>query len=76
MAVGFFEAMKKADSLDTTKVRDALRELSWQLSSGDMSGWGGKETYGIDHQLITTVFVNQFRDGKVVTIGKVLPAVP
>lgn len=76
MAVGFFEAMKKADSLDTTKVRDTLRELSWMLSSGDMSGWGGKETYGINHQLLTTVFVNQFRDGKVVTIGKVLPAVP
>ena len=76
MAVGFFEAMKKADSLDTTKVRDALRELSWTLSSGDMSGWGGKETYGIDHQLLTTVFVNQFQDGKVVTIGKVLPEVP
>ena len=76
MAVGFFEAMKKADSLDTTKVRDALRELSWSLSSGDMSSWGGKETYGINHQLITTVFVNQFRDGKVVTIGKVLPLVP
>lgn len=76
MAVGFFEAMKKADSLDTTMVRDTLRELSWMLSSGDMSGWGGKETYGINHQLLTTVFVNQFRDGKVVTIGKVLPAVP
>ena len=76
MAVGLFEAMKEADSLDTTKVRDTLEQFAWKLTSGDMSRWGGKETYGIQHQLITPVYINTVKDGKVVTIGKVLPEVP
>ncbi len=76
MAMGLFGAMKKANSLDTTKVRDTLEDFNWKLLSGDMSSWGGKKTYGINHQLITPVYVNKLIDGKVKTIGKVLPEVP
>ena len=76
MAMGLFQVMEKEDSLDTTIVRDALEKYNWKLLNGSMSRWGGKKTYGIDHQLITPVFVSQIRDGKVVTIGKVLPEVP
>jgi branched-chain amino acid transport system substrate-binding protein len=75
MAVGLFEAMKKADSLDTTVVRDELEKFNWMLTSGDMSRWGGEKTYGIKHQLITPVYINQIQNGKVITIGKVLPDV-
>ena len=76
MAIGIFEAIKKAGTLDTTKVRDTLRELSWQLTTGDMSSWGGEELYGIKHQIITPTFISEIRNGEVVTVAKVITPVP
>ncbi len=76
MTMGLIEAIKKADSLDTTAVRDALEKTSWRLTDGSMAKWGGAETYGINHQLIHPLFVNQFQDGKVVTVGSGLPDIP
>ena len=76
MTIGILEAIKKADSLDSTKVRDVLRTLSWELSSGDMASWGGKKLYGRDHQLISPTYVSIIKDGKMVTIGKAFVAVP
>ena len=74
--MGLIEAIKKADSLDTTAVRDALETTSWRLTDGSMAKWGGAKTYGINHQLIHPLFVNQFQDGKVVTVGSGFPDIP
>ena len=76
MAIGIFEAIKKAGTLDTTKVRDTLRELSWLLTTGDMSDWGGEELYGIKHQIITPTFISEIRNGEVVTVAKIITPVP
>ena len=75
VTVGLVEAMKQAGTVeDTTKVRDALENLSWELSSGVMTSWGGKETYGRAHQVVQPVPVSQFKDGKTAVVG--MPIVP
>ena len=75
VTVGLVEAMKQAGTVeDTTKVRDAFENLSWELSSGVMTSWGGKETYGRAHQVVQPVPVSQFKDGKTAVVG--MPIVP
>ena len=76
MTIGIIKAIEKANTLDTTVVRDALEEPEWELLSGDMSKWGGLQRYGINHQLIHTLYVSQVRDGKVVTVGSAMVTVP
>ena len=75
VTVGLMEAMKQAGTVeDTTKVRDTLRNLSWELSTGYMSSWGGKETYGRAHQVVHPVPVSQMKNGKPAVVG--MPVVP
>ena len=76
-AVGLLEAMKMAGTVeDTTKVRDALGNLSWELSTGFMSSWGGKETYGRAHHLVHPLPITQLQNGKAVVVGMPVVDVP
>lgn len=76
MVIGLAKAIENANSLDTTVVRDELAKTEWKFLSGHMSKWGGEKTYGIKHNLIIPIFVNQFQDGKVVTVGSAMPDIP
>ena len=72
--VGLLEAMKMAGTVEVTKVRDVLGKFNWMLSTGYMSSWGGKETYGRNHQLVHPIPIPQIRNGKVILVG--MPIVP
>ncbi len=69
-----FEAMAKAGTTtDTTKVRDAIEKASPFDTLIGKSYWGGKDVYGIDHQLFTPSFLVEIKDGKGVVIEKLDP---
>ena len=76
MVIGLAKAIENANSLDTTVVRDELAKTEWKFLSGHMSKWGGEKTYGIRHNLIIPIFVNQFQNGNVVTVGSAMPDIP
>src|SRR5256712_148135 len=68
----FTKAMQDARSLDTDKVLAALTQKPFDTVWGRL-GLGGKETYGIDRQILYPVVISEIRDGKVVDIAQVLP---
>ena len=59
---------------NTTAVRDALEKLQpWDSAIG-MVNWGGKETYGIDHQIYSTTYLLMFTpEGEQVFVRKIPP---
>jgi branched-chain amino acid transport system substrate-binding protein len=64
-------AMQKAGTVeDTDAVRLALEKLEYNGSIGKLR-WGGKSTYGIDHQLLGIAYVGQVIEGKGKIIGKI-----
>ena len=70
-----FEAIRRAGTLDTDKVRDALEHLGG-YDSGSLYGpvvWGGKAEYGVNHQLLLPFWIVQVKGGKEVIIEKVTP---
>jgi branched-chain amino acid transport system substrate-binding protein len=64
-----FEALKKAGSTDATKVRDALETIKEFEGVNGKLEFGGKETYGIDHQLYQSYYIAQIKDGKETILG-------
>jgi branched-chain amino acid transport system substrate-binding protein len=66
------QAMEKANSIDTTKVRDALETAEFQTLEGACR-FGGKEKFGIGHQLYYPFYIAVIRNGKLVVIGRVKP---
>jgi branched-chain amino acid transport system substrate-binding protein len=64
-----FHALEKAGTVDDTdKIKasmESIQEFDGVL--GEMR-WGGKETYGINHQIIQPCKVAQIKDGKEVVI--------
>ena len=62
--------IKKADSLDPDKIVEALENLGkFETIWGKGCYFGGKELYGIDHQLIRPFQISQIRNGKLVGIA-------
>lgn len=59
---------------DTTAVRDAIENLApWESAIG-MVSWGGKETYGIDHQIYSTTYILVFTpEGGQIFVSKIPP---
>lgn len=57
------EAIKKANSLDTTKVAKAMENLKLDLLQGHAT-FTGKETYGIKHQILIPIHISRCRGGK------------
>jgi branched-chain amino acid transport system substrate-binding protein len=66
------QAMEKANSTDTTRVRDVLETAEFQTLEGPCR-FGGKEKYGIGHQLYYPFYITMIKNGKLVVIGRVVP---
>jgi branched-chain amino acid transport system substrate-binding protein len=67
-----FKAMQMAGTVDdTTKIRDAMLSIkSYEGVSGKVR-WGGKEIYGVDHQLMHPVFIGEIVDEQPKIIFKI-----
>ncbi len=59
------EAIRRADSLDTTKVRDELEKLGgYNAPIFGKVIWTGKQEYGNDHQLFHAFIIKEVKQGK------------
>lgn len=67
------EAFKKAGSIDVDKVRDALENLEGTPTVFGPVRWGGKDRYGINHQLLHSFLISEVKDGKVGLKARVEP---
>jgi branched-chain amino acid transport system substrate-binding protein len=68
------DAIKRADSTDTAKVRDALDAMSgFDAGIYGPVKWAGKDTYGVNRQLMFTYYLAEVKDGKLVTKAKFVP---
>lgn len=68
------EAIKRADSLDTTKVRTALDGMDgFDAGIYGPVKWTGKESYGVNRQLMIPYYLAEVKGGKLVTKAKFLP---
>lgn len=66
-----FEAMKRAQSLDVEAVQAVLPKLGdFQTIFGPVK-WGGKDIYGIDHQLMINFLILQVKKGKPEIVSRV-----
>lgn len=60
-----FEAMRRADSTDTTQIRDQLEKLSnYDAPIFGKVVWTGAKDYGVDHQLLHTFVIKEVTNGK------------
>jgi len=68
------DAIKRADSTDTAKVRDALDAMNgFDAGIYGPVKWAGKDTYGVNRQLMFTYYLSEVKDGKLVTKAKFVP---
>lgn len=66
------EAMRRSNSVDTTKVRDEVEKLhGWNTALYGPLRWGGKASYGNDHQILLPFYMKQV-DGKSVSVKATL----
>jgi branched-chain amino acid transport system substrate-binding protein len=69
-----FEAIRRADSVDTTKVRDQLEKLEgWDIPLEGKLHWAGAQTYGVNHQLIIPFYIMKVENGKGIVAAKIVP---
>jgi branched-chain amino acid transport system substrate-binding protein len=69
-----FEAMRRAGSLDTTKVRDSLQAMEgWDTGLYGPVRWGGKADYGVAHQLLLKFWIVEVKDGKSTVRAELTP---
>jgi branched-chain amino acid transport system substrate-binding protein len=54
--------IKKANSLDTTKIRDAMETMNFESRLYGPVKFGGKGRYGLAHQLLVPIFISQFKN--------------
>lgn len=68
------DAIKRADSIDTTKVRDALDAMNgFDAGIYGPVKWTGKDSYGVNRQLLFTYYLSEVKGGKLVTRAKFTP---
>jgi branched-chain amino acid transport system substrate-binding protein len=68
------EAIRRADSLDTTKVRDALEKMEgWQTQLYGPLHWGGKTEYGVNHQILLPFYMKQIQGNNVSVVATLSP---
>ncbi|RJR16941.1 MAG: hypothetical protein C4582_13830 [Desulfobacteraceae bacterium] len=65
--------IKKANSLDSTKVRDAIEQMDEFDTIWGKARWGGKELYGNNHQLFRPTPVSIIKDKKLICLEMVTP---
>jgi len=68
------ESIRRADSLDTDKVRAAL-ETTGGYDAGIYGPikWVGKESYGVNRQLMLPYYWSEVKDGKIVKLARFAP---
>lgn len=72
-AVWFLEqAITKAKSLDTTKVRNTMEKMKFKSLAGE-AVMGGEKTYGIKHQFLYPVVITAVKDGKSTPVARLKP---
>lgn len=69
----FFEAMRRAESIDADKVIKTIETQKFQTTMGPVV-IGGEKTYGIKRQFLHPMIVSVVRGGKVVNVETILPA--
>ena len=68
------DAIKRADSTDTDKVRDALDAMNgFDAGVYGPVKWAGKDSYGVNRQLMFTYYLAEVKDGRLVTKAKFVP---
>ena len=68
------DAIQRADSVETPKVRDALDKMDGlDIGIYGPVKWTGKETYGINRQLLMQYFFSEVKGGKIVKVKKFSP---
>jgi len=62
----YFEAVRRADSTDTTKIRDQIEKLggSYDAPIFGKVVWTGEKNYGVNHQLLHTFVIKEVQNGK------------
>jgi len=69
-----FEAIRRADSLDATKVRDQIEKLEgWEVPLEGKLNWTGKQTYGVAHQIVIPFYIMRVQNGQGVVEAKITP---
>lgn len=72
MARMLLEAIQRAGTVDDTdKVRAEFEKLSPFPGLQGAVRWGGMDSYGSNHQIITPVFVGTIKNGEQVIAGKI-----
>lgn len=67
-----FQAIQKAGTIeDTTKIKEALESIQSYDGIQGKVRWGGKDTYGINHQLLNPSFIGEIIDGKPTILQRV-----
>jgi branched-chain amino acid transport system substrate-binding protein len=60
-----FQAMRRANSTDTTQIRDQLEKMSgYDAPVFGKVVWTGDKSYGVDHQLLHTFVIKEAENGK------------
>jgi ABC-type branched-subunit amino acid transport system substrate-binding protein len=67
----FFEAMRRAETVEADKVIKIIETQKFQTIMGPVV-IGGEKTYGIKRQVLHTMIVSVMRGGKVVDLEKIL----
>jgi branched-chain amino acid transport system substrate-binding protein len=68
------ESIKRADSIDTTKVRDAMKTTGgFDAGVYGPIKWTGQETYGVNHQMLIPYYLAEVKGGKIVKKAKFNP---
>jgi branched-chain amino acid transport system substrate-binding protein len=65
------EAMKRSGSLDVDKIKEAFVKMTDYDTIFGKVKWGGKETYGIEHQLMINFIIQRVKNGKAENVAKV-----
>lgn len=70
-----FEAIRRAGSLDTTKIRDQIEALEGTEVPGLIGKlkWTGAKTYGVEHQIVIPFYIMKVVNGKGVVEAKIVP---
>lgn len=71
-AMVLFKGIQRAGKVDDTKaIKEALESIKSHEGVSGTVRWGGKETYGINHQLMTPVYIGEVIDEKPTIIKKI-----
>jgi branched-chain amino acid transport system substrate-binding protein len=62
----YFEAIRRADSTDTTRIRDQIEKLGGNYDAPIFGKvvWTGEKNYGVNHQLLHTFVIKEVQNGK------------